>query len=47
LQKTDLKRVPSEKSLNYTVSHTKKIYEQILKAKNINILELNLRLLKR
>ena len=47
IQLTDLHRVPSENALNFVVSHTKRIYERILKTNDGKILELNLKMLER
>jgi hypothetical protein len=44
--KADLSQTPNENALNYVVSQTRRIYEQILQTKNVHLLELNLRLLE-
>ena len=47
MQVADLRLNPSEKTLNYIVSHKKRVYEQLLATKNIEILHLNLKMLQR
>jgi hypothetical protein len=44
--KADLGQTPNENALNYVVSQTKRIYDQIIKTENVHLLELNLRLLE-
>lgn len=47
MQVADLDLNPSQKTLNYIVSHKKRLYEQLLATKNIEILHLNLKILQR
>ena len=44
--KADSSQTPNENALNYVVSQTKRIYDKIIKIKNVHLLELNLRLLE-
>lgn len=47
MQQADLGLDPSEKTLNYMISHSKRVLEQIIAAKEIDVLHLNLRMLQR
>ena len=47
MQKADLVVVPSEQTLNLVVSQTRKVYEQIMKTRDIQIIKLNLLMLER